>query len=61
MSARKDNPNPGRGAVPGPVSRPELDRLRERVAQLVLLNPQKAATILTAWMHSNPLPKKKVG
>jgi hypothetical protein len=46
------------------VAKAELDLLRDRIAELVAKDPQKAAIILTEWLKqaaSRPTPKKKAG
>lgn len=37
----------------------ELDTLREKVVQLITLNPAKAALILTDWINQSPKRKTK--
>jgi len=43
------------------VTREEIDVLREKTIRLVYINPQKAATILSAWLNIAQTGGKRIG
>ena len=57
----KKKPEAG-GSGSKAVSRAELEALREKASELAVKQPQKAATILTDWVHQGrvrPPSRKK--
>jgi flagellar biosynthesis/type III secretory pathway M-ring protein FliF/YscJ len=57
-AAPRKKPEAGGGKA---VSKAELEALREKVAALAVKQPQKAATILTDWVHKGQVrtPSRK--